>query len=316
MPIQTTSYAVPRDDLAEAIREFDPSANGFVATDILPVREVKRKAATMSVLKRENMKVPDVTHSNGAAYNRVDMAIEDLAYACVDKGLEAQLTDDDRANYANDFDAELETVDVIAMQLYLAQEVRVKDLIFNTTTWTGDSLFTDNSGSPWDTSSTDIITQVNDAKEKVRINTGFTADSILIGEAALQNLLKNDDIVARFPGATLITEAMIRAALAAIFGLQNLFVGKRVYDGAKPGQAFSGTDIWGDDYAMIFKRQTGSTRSGGLGRTILWTDMTPSIAYAEQYREEQTKSDIFRVGQYLQEKVFDAYFGHLIQIDA
>lgn len=315
MPIQTTSYAIPRDDLAEAIREFDPSASGFVASEVLPIRPVQRKAATLSVMRRENMKLPDVDHSNGAGFNRLDLLVEDLSYACKDKGIEGQLTDDDRENYANDFDGELETIETLAMRLWLAQEVRVKNLVFDTGTWTGGSLFTDYSGAPWDTTTTSVIAQVTAAKEKVRINTGFSADSMLIGEAALQNLLINGEILKRFPGATIISEAALRASIAAIFGLQNLIVGGRVYDGAKAGQSYSGTDLWGDDYCMVFRRQSGSTRGGGLGRIMLWEPMSGSLAETIQYREEQSESDIFRVRHYVDEKIFDPYFGHLLQID-
>ena len=35
-----------------------------------------------------------------------------------------------------------------------------------------------------------------------------------------------------------------------------------------------------------------------------------------QYREEQTESDIFRVREYCDELIADAYFGHLLKIDA
>jgi hypothetical protein len=277
---------------------------------------VTKKAATMSVLMRENLKRSDAKHANGSAYNRVNMNIEDLAYACVEYGLEEQLTDPDRENYANDFDAELETAEDVQVKLLTEREIRVAALIFNTGTWTGASLYTDVSAAPWDAAASDAIAHVLAGKEKVRQNTGFAPDSMAIGAATLANLLGNTGIKNRFPGAAIITEAMLRSQMASIFGLQNLFVGGKVYDSAKEGQAFSGADIWSDDYAMIFKRNTGSTRSGGLGRTMLWTPLTPEIATVEQYREEQTKSDIFRVTHYLQEKVFDASFGHLLKVDA
>ena len=53
-----------------------------------------------------------------------------------------------------------------------------------------------------------------------------------------------------------------------------------------------------------------------LGRTIVWEQYIPGLRYVEEYREEQTKSDIFRVEESIDEKVFDAYFAHLMLIDA
>ena len=78
------------------------------------------------------------------------------------------------------------------------------------------------------------------------------------------------------------------------------------------------TDLWGDDYAMVcLTGSAGSPMSAPqLGRMILWENYIPDITFVEQYREEQTESDIFRVKESTQEKIFDAYFGHLMKIDA
>jgi len=316
MPIQQTTYAAPRADLGEAIRECNLSGEGFIATQVLPIREVTKEAATMSVLTRENLKRKDTKHANGSTYNRVNMITEDKAYACVGYGLEAVLTDKDRANYASDLDAELELTDVINNNLLIELEARVAALVFNTSTWTGAALTTDYSGAPWDIVSSDAVSQINVAKEKVRANTGYKADTLIISEVQLCNLLANDDIVSRFPGAAIITEDMLRAGLASIFGLKNLLVGGKVYDSAKEGQDFVGADIWSDDYAMVCRLCQGSVTSGGLGRIPLWTPLTPDISTVEQYRDETVKGDVFRVEHNVDELIFDPYFGHLLTVDA
>ena len=317
--IQKSTHATPRMDLGVAFHEYSPSRVRFIADDILPAKGVSKEASTLSVITRENLTIPQTKHANGAVYGRAALYAEDMSYQCVDHGLEGQLTDRDRAKYADDFDAELETVNSIKIKMMLAREKRIKDLVFNPTTWTGSSLYTDNSASPWDTTTTDIVAQVMAAKEKVRQNTGVVPESLIIGEGAMQNLLKNDDIIARYPGnAGPITEAMLRNGMAAIFGLQNLFVGQAVYNSADEGQTFSASEIWPDDYAMVAALGTAGMplSEPQLGRTITWDRFVPGLRYTEQYREEQTKSDIFRVEESLDEKIFDAYFGHLMLIDA
>ena len=318
MAVNYTSYGTPRADLGEAIREYNPALDGFIGLDILPARPVTKKAATISVITRESiLKRADAKHANGAAFNRIGIEAEDKTYTCLDYGLESPLTDDDRATYASDFDAEVETVETIQHKLLMEHEIRVKNLVWSTSTFTGASLYTDVSSAPWDAAASDAIAHVLAAKEKVRQNTGMQPDSFLIGAATLNNLLGNTGIKNRFPGAPLITEQMIRQNLANIFGLTNLFVGGKRYDSANEGIAFSGTDVWTDDYALIFKRNTGSLNTGGLGRTFLWTPINGTGAFdVYQYREEQTESDVFRVRQYADELLFDAYFGHLLKVDA
>jgi len=316
--LQKSTHATPRADLGEAFHEYSPQRMRFIADQILPARGVAKEAATLSVIKRKNITIPETKHADGAVYNRVVLYADDMTYTCVDHGLEGQLTDRQREKFRNDFDAELETVNGIKTKMMIAREKRVKDLVFSTTTWTGSDLYTDNSGKPWDTASTDIISQVNAAKENVRLNTGVMADSLIIGEAAMQNLLKNDDIIARFPGAALITEATLRANLAAIFGLQNLIVGAVAYNSADEGQDFSATDLWVDDYAMVaaLGSEGMPLSEPQLGRTIIWEEYISGLRYVEEYREEQTESDIFRVKESIDEKIFDEYFAHLMKIDA
>lgn len=314
MPMQY-SYGRPRADLREALTEFNPG-QGFVTTQVLPVLPVKLKSANLTVLRRENYKPVTVDMRDGDAFARINMYAEDANYTCKKRGLEAPLTQTEIATYGSEFDVEVATVALVEQLLQIQQEIRTAALLFNTTTWTGSALYTDNSASPWDTAATDIIAQVLAAKEKVRLNTGFVPDSMLIGAVTMVNLLKNTGIKNQFPGAPMITEPMIRAALASIFGLQNLYVGNAVYDSAKEGQTFVGSDVWSDDYALIFKKNEGNPKAGGLGRTILWTELTPDNVTVDQYVEKQTESVIYRVKHFLEEKVFDPYFGHLLKIDA
>ncbi len=315
--MQKSTHAVPRMDLGYAFHEYSPASMRFIADQVLPIRPVRQEASTLSVTQRKNLTLPETKHANGATYNRVELYMTDLAYACVDHGLEGQLTDRDRAKYADDFDAEVEKVAGVKIKMMLSREKRVVDLIFNTTTWTGAALYTDNSGTPWDTVTTNVITQIGLAKEKVRLGSGVTANALVIGQAAMENLLKNTVLSARFPGVQVITEEMLRVNMAAIFGLEKLIVGGSVYNSADEGQTFSGSDMWGDDYAMVARLSADGLplSEPQLGRTILWERYTPDLDYVEQYREEQTKSDIFRVEQSVDEKIFDPAFAHLMKID-
>jgi len=316
--IQKSTHATPRMDLGVAFKEYTTSKMRFIADQILPIFGVAKEAATMSVTKRKNLTIPETKHANGGTFNRVELYMDDLAYACVDHGLEGKVTDRDREKYANDFDAEVEKTQAIKIKMRLAREKRVKELVFNTTTFTGSDLYTDNSSAPWDTVGSAVIKQIQTAREKVRLNCGVPADSMIISESSFINLLNNTEIKAKFPGATVITEAMMRAQMGAIFGITNLQVGQAVYNSADENQDFSGSEIWPDDYALVavLGEEGLPLTEPQLGRTILWENYISDIEYVESYREEQTKSDIIRVEQSIDEKLIDAYFGHLMKIDA
>lgn len=318
--IQKATHATPRMDLGVAFSEYSVSKMRFIADDILPQLPVAKKAATLSVTKRKNLTVPNIKRANGSTYNRVELYMDDMSYECVNEGLEGQVTDEDVENYGSDFDAEVLKTQAIKIKMRLARELAVKNLIFNTTTWPSGTaaLFTDNSGAPWDAAGSAVIKQIQTGREKVRLNCGVPADSMIISESSFINLLNNTEIKAKFPGATVITEAMMRAQMGAIFGIQNLLVGQAVYNSADEGQDFSGAEIWPDDYALLAVLGEAGLplTEPQLGRTMLWEKYASDIEYVESYREEQTESEIVRVKRFVQHKLFDAYFAHLMQIDA
>jgi hypothetical protein len=317
MPIQQSGgYGIPRLDLGVAFHEYDPGIDHFVADDVLPLLPVLREAATLSVVTRKNLGRVDTKHSNGAAANRINLNVKDLAYHCVDHTLEVQLTDRDRERYKYDFDAEMEHTLVLAKKVWIEHEIRVAQAVFNTAVWTGASLYSDNSAAPWATTTTDIIGQVLAAYNQVIINTGVVPNALIVNQKNFHNMANNAAIRNRFPYVSVVTLEMIQQNMAAIFGLEELIVGRAVYDANNEAQAFAGTPIWADNYAMVAKIQEGPLPvNPGLGRTMLWEALTPAydIAPIWQYREEQTIADIFRIQQYLHEIVFDPYFGFLMK---
>lgn len=313
--IQQSTRSVPREDLGVAFHEYDPEADGFVSEIALPPIPVGKKAATMGVITRENLKRADSNHANGAAFNRVSLISEDKSYRCKDHGLEIPLTDEDRATYETDYDAEYESVQAVTRKMFIEREIRVRDAMFNTTTFTGADLYTDVSATPWDAVGSDAIGHITAAINKVLANTGVLPDTMLIGRPTLENLLLNTAILARFPGAAAVTRAMLVDNLTSIFGLSQLIVGWAGYDSANEGQDYSGGTIWTDDYALIYKRHTGGRATPGLGRIVEWTGIQNGRDQVVQYREEQSESDIFRVRDFSDEWLFDAYFGHLLEID-
>jgi hypothetical protein len=316
MPIQQTTRSTPRADLGVAYHEFQP--DGYIAEKVLPPMDVQKEAATIGVITRENYRTVDAKHANGGTFGRIHLTSEDKSYQCEDFGLEGQLTDRDREFYVTDYNAELEITQLVKAQMAIQKEIRVAALLFNATTWTGSDLYTD-VAADWDAASTDIIGHVRSAKKKVFTNTGQIADSMIIGKTQFDNLFANTAILAKFTGVVVPTDDVISGALARILGLRNLFVGAATYNSAIEGQTAVMTEIWSDDYALIFKLHAGSLATAGLGRTLRWIGtegvLQNGMESVLQYREEQTESDILRVRDYVDELVFEAYMGHLLLID-
>ena len=319
MAVQQETRARQRLDLGAAFMQYDVNQSVFIGTSVLALLPTTQKEATFSVITRESiLKRADAKRASGGNYNRIDMYSEDDDYRAEERGLESRLPDDQKTFFASDFDAELQTVQHCWHKLMNELELVISPQVFNETTWTGSALATDNSGDPWDSTTADIIGQILKAKEKVRVNTGMMPNSLIVSAVQMTNMLLSDDIQAQFPGAPLITLAMLEGALPSIFGLQRIIVGGQVYDSAIEQQDFVSADVWSDDFAMVALLATEGANINApcIGRTFIWTPDSPDLRTVEQYREEQTRSDVFRCRHHVVSKIFDPFFGHLLKVDA
>lgn len=315
---KAVNHSTPRLDLGVALEEF-PIGTGLqlVADRILPVRGVPKKAATFSVITRESiLRDSDVRRSQEGAYPRDSFDKDDVSYRCEEKGLEGELADDQRAFYSSDFDAEMVTVGLTRDRLARAREKRVKEAIFNTTTFTGSDLYTDNSGTPWDAAATVIPTQIEAVKQQMRQNCGMQPNTIVFGASQVPNLQANTDLIDRLKYTQVLTFDAIVSQLSALFGIPNVIIAGAVRNVAPEGETLSVSDIWPDDYAWFgVVPETDNLAEPGIGRTLLWTEDSPELYTVESYYEVQTRKWIYRVRHHLQEKIIDPYFGHLTKID-
>lgn len=316
---QSGSYANPRLDLGIPLFEFQQQNDEFIGLKASPLMPVSRKAATYPAITRESLTRggADLKRSVRSAYNRDDIQTKDKTYACQEYGHEQGVDDSEREFYTNDFDAASVASMVAYRRVAQAQELRIANALFNTTTWTGAALYVDNSGSPWATAATNVKTQVMTAKEKVRTNTGMDANTLVISKATWVQLMQNNALNSAIQYVQAATVQALNAALAAYLGMDQILIGKAVQNTATEGQSFVKGDIWSNLYAMVaYVPKSNDLREPAVMRTFNWIeDNSADGLYVEEYREEATRSNIYRVRQNVAEVVIDPYFGFLMKIN-
>ncbi len=308
--------AVPRLELGEAVKEFTQQQNEFIGTQVLPIFGTKKKSSIFPAITRESItREADTKRAPRGNYNRDGFSAKDKQYNCEEFGLEGVLDDGERTLYSSDFDAELTTVQIVTRRVLQAQERRVAGLMFNTVTFTGAQLYTDNTATPWTNASTDVIAQVRAIREKIRANSGLDPSALIFSKANLDRLLNNSVIKDCIKYVARLTEAEILNALADLLGIKQILVGRGIYNTAKEGKAFINGDIWNASYVMAAVIGSPERLSDpSVGRTFLWTADSPENATVEQYRDDASRSDIFRVRQHVDEIVIDPYFAHLMKV--
>lgn len=313
------SYAVGRADLGVALMEYDAqNADAYIAERVFPTVDVAKDAAKFSRVPRAvTMQLVDNKIGPGGNYNRVDDKAKDDSYTTQDYGLEGKIRDRDREKFVSDFDCELVKAKTVSNAMKIARETRVKAKLFDTSTWTGSDLTTDVSGTPWNTTSSDIPSHVAAAKEKVRRQTGIEPNKLVVGKAAFEYMKLNDKILAKIATTKDKSPQEVAKLIAILLGLEEIVVGGGVYDaGGEGASAATVTDIWGSTYASlaIVCPPGSSMEQLCVGRTFNWTPFA-AIGKVTMYREEPVRSDILRIEESTDEKVIEKYAAHLLKIN-
>lgn len=296
--------AIFRPDLGMAVMEFsEGDSMGFIGTQLMPIFKTSLNSSSYPVIPKEALlTVPVNNRAPRGAYHRDDFEYERGYFQTSEKGCEEPMDDTERKL----FDQEAPGIgDMVATERAYkknvrAQEKRIADKLFNETNFTAHGVTNE-----WDDATNATpINDINDANSALRLQCGMTADALVIAYSTFINLKNCDQIVDRlkytFPGIDI--NRMSSEQLAAVFNVPKVLIGGSIYNSAKKGQDATITDLWSNEYAMLLKISNGpDLTQPGVGRTFLWTADSPTDPIVEQYREEQIRSDIFRVRHHVDE---------------
>jgi hypothetical protein len=186
------------------------------------------------------------------------------------------------------------------------QEKRIADLLFNTTNFTNHAVSV-----KWNTPATAApIDDVKDGIASFRTACGMKPDALIINYQTMLDLKVCDQVVDQikytFPGIDIMN--MGANQLAQLFGVPRVLVAGGVYDSTGKGIDSTVAEIWNYAYAMLVKIGSGrDIMQPCVGRTFLWTADSPGNAVVEEYREEQTRSDVYRVRHHVSEALLKSY---------
>lgn len=320
MPQPSSSLATLRPELGSML-EFDLMMNRdrFIWNRVFPVLNVAKQSGTFGKIPVEQLlQSKDTVRAPGSGYGRGNFKFQDVSYACRENGWEEPIDDAEAEMYADFFDAETVATARAAHIVLESAERRIATKVFNTSVWTGSSLFT-NVTTEWSTYATaDPIDDVLAAKRKVRQNSGLIANALICSLSVFENLRNCTQIIDRIASAGAGSATKPRDItvnlLAQALDLDYLIVGGALKNTANEGQSATITDIWDDEYAMVCRvAETNDIREPCIGRTFHWgADGSQVLGLVETYRDESVRSDIIRVRHQTDELVMYTEAGHLL----
>ena len=324
MATPSSSLSSLRPDLAASFEAFDLESEkaGYIARQVMPTVDVASQSGNFGKIPlAQLLQQRNTVRSNGSGYARGNFTFDPSSFSCEEHGAEEPVDDREAKMYALYFDAELIATRRAYNAVLRNAEKRVADTIFNATTWTGSTLTTDVSGTPWATVASAVpLTNVEAAVQKVYDNSGLWANALVVNKKVFRNLRNTiqvtDRIASSGAGDRALASDVSIQMLAEAFALDYIIVAGGSQNSAIEGQAASVGQIWSSTYAMVCRVAVGSDfRDPCIGRTFHWSGDGSSIdGTIESYRDETVRSNIIRVRHDVDEIVLYPQAGHLLKI--
>lgn len=321
MPFPSTTLETLRPDLAGALMEFNLAADreGFIGTRVMPVFEVAEQAGVFGKIPIEQLlRTASTTRAPGAGYPRGNFEFTTASYATVENGWEEPIDRRQSRMYRNYIDAEMVATQRAYDKVLRNLEIRIADLLFNGTTWTGAALTT-SVGTEWSTvADAKPQSDIMAAKQKVWDGTGLWPNAVIMNRKVFNNARRcaeiQDIIAAQGAGTGLKPSDINADMLARVFDVDMVLVAGSGENTAKKGQDASVSAIWSDEYVMVAKVATSNDIAEPcVGRVFHWGEDGSSIGGAvETYYEAQTRSDVVRVRCDTDELVLYKECAHLL----
>jgi hypothetical protein len=320
MATPTSAPPTLRPDLAEFM-EFDleNERKGYVALQVLPPVEVSLQSDNPGRVPLETLlQEADTKRNDRGGYNRVDTKFETFAYATKENGIEVPIDSREEKRYQHLL--QLDQISNTKGQSIVARnhEIRVANLVFNATTFTGASLTTAITHE-WDDATNAVpITNVEAAVKKIYENSGLDANALIINKQVFRNLRNCDQVIERIQsaGAGNATKArdITIEMLKELFDLDYIIVAGASKNTANEAKAATPTRIWSGEYAMVCRvSESADMRDPCLGRTFHWSEDGSLLGGTiEEYEEVQSRARILRVRHDTDEVIMYPQAGHLL----
>lgn len=310
--MQPATLTAIRPDLATGVLAFAASTNKFMGLKLAPPIGVQVRNGSYGKITYAEMTESPLTvkRAPGSNYFRTETNVTTDTFDCEEYGQEEAIDDGNALVVGQYFEAEMTAAQKAIYNLLYQQEVRIKTLLQNASTFS--STYQSACYDEWDQASTATpVKDILSAKMKLYQNSGADesmGSKLVLGMShkVYAALVSTNEVKGclGYNGNGLPPRYWETAAVAGALGVDEV-----VYSIANA----SGTDTWDDEYAYLFL--TSDSPNMVIPRcanVFRWDADCADNALVETYRDETIRSNIVRVRQHVDEKIVNVACGILI----
>lgn len=177
----------------------------------------------------------------------------------------------------------MEKAELVTQRVHLKLERQLASEIWTTGVWGTDNT----SATDWDNASSTPTTDVQTAIDTIALATGKIPNTLVLGYEVWSALKFNSDItdLIKYTQRGVATPQL----LAQIWDLDNVIIGRAIYNTSKEGQTPSYSPVWGDNALVCYVAPNPGRMTPSAGYTFM--ARAPQIG---RYYDEETESEIIR----------------------
>lgn len=244
MPQGSVRTSQPLSNLAVQYKN-DNYIAGQILKDIPVLHE-----SDLYYIYANDFRLPETKRANKALANMVTWEASTSTYQVEEHALKDVVTQRDRENADKPFNLDADTTEFLTDKILLRQEYEAAKLLFTTTTWGNNATLTTATSFAFNTTTSAPIQYVLSATSKILLSSAKKANTVVMGWDVFAAAKENNNIYSRiqYVERSLITQDL----LAALFDVDNLYVGTALIDSNKEGETASITSVWGADVLVAY----------------------------------------------------------------
>ena len=297
------TLAQVREDpiLTNISTQYGPT--GHIADQVLPVVPVRLEDGQYIEYDMSRFNTPEAKRNPRSRYREVDWTRTKASYHAEEYGLEARIDDRERDNAAAPLDLDETTTEILTDNILNNRERRVANLVLSTsnvtqnTTLAGAAQWSDSGGG-------DPIGVAQTAASTIQGGSGQIPTSVVMGYKVWNKLITNAAIKAELVEG----EQLSVARLAALFGVQEIFIGTILTTTSKKGQPVTLGDVWGKDVLFFVRQPRPSIRRPSFGYQF-----QVQALKTFRWRDVPVNCDVLRVNEIRAEKIVASSLGYLVK---
>jgi hypothetical protein len=293
MSLPTVSDVQPVDPiLTNLALGYMQADSRFVADKVFPGVSVDKDSGTYFIYTKKYWFLNEMkTRAPGGQYARAGFGVESSTYVTQQWALSYPIPDEVQANSQLPLSLESLGARWLSQQAMIRKELSFSTDFMKTSVWgTDDTTTTDwddfTSGDPRN----DILTAVR----TISNNTGYKANTIVMGNIVEQALLLHPDILDALKYTAAANLANVRGALAAMLGLSQILVAEAVYSNTNENAAFAATNIIDDDALVCYVEPSPSPFSASAGYSFFWQPGGGMGGIRPKWRDENADTDLLK----------------------